>query len=107
MSTASAFRAIADPTRRQILDILRTDGPQRAGDLADKFPKISRPAVSKHVRILRQAMLVRQRYRGRERWYTLNAEPLGAVNGWLEGYESFWRGKLQSLKSLAEEEGKD
>jgi DNA-binding transcriptional ArsR family regulator len=94
--------AISDRTRRQILDALRT-GPQRAGDLAERFPRISRPAVSKHLRVLRSNRLVEPRRRGRELWYQLNPQPLSQVNAWVQQYEEFWSDQLQRLKRAAEE----
>jgi DNA-binding transcriptional ArsR family regulator len=96
-----AFRAIADPTRRAILDRLRA-GPANAGALAADF-KSSRPAVSKHLRILREARLVVDARIGRERVYTVNPAPLQAVAGWLEGYRAFWRASLAQLKRNLEE----
>lgn len=101
MAGSEAFQAIADPTRRAILDELMA-GPQRAGALAEKFPKISRPAVSKHLRVLRGARLVRQEARGREIWYALNPEPLSQVQAWLQEYEAFWAERLRGLKAAAE-----
>jgi len=98
----SAFHAIADPTRRQILDLLRKRGPQRAGDLAGHFPRISRPAVSKHLRVLRGSRLVGQKRRGRELWYQLNAQPLSQVESWVREYEVFWLERLENLKHNVE-----
>jgi DNA-binding transcriptional ArsR family regulator len=90
------FHAIADPTRRAILDRLRA-GPANAGALAADF-ETSRPAVSKHLRVLREARLVTSTSIGRERLYTVNPVPLQRVAGWLEGYRSFWQGSLAQLK---------
>lgn len=102
---SSAFRVIADPTRRRILDLLRLEGPQRAGDIAARFPRISRPAVSRHLRRLRRSRLVRPERRGRERWYHLNPEPLAdEVHGWVDLYRDLWRRRLTRLKQLAEAE---
>ncbi|MBX3049138.1 MAG: winged helix-turn-helix transcriptional regulator [Anaerolineales bacterium] len=101
---SSPFQAISDPTRRQILDALRAEGPQRAGDLAARFPAISRPGVSKHLRVLRQARLLHQERRGRELWYQLDAGPLSQVEAWLEQYAAFWEEKLRDLKKAAEGE---
>lgn len=97
----SPFHAIADPTRRQILDLLRR-GPQRAGDLAGRFPRISRPAVSRHLRVLRSSRLVKQQRRGRELWYQLNAQPLSQVESWVKEYEMFWQDRLENLKRSVE-----
>lgn len=95
------FRAIADPTRRAILDRLRA-GPANAGALAADF-RSSRPAVSKHLRVLRQARLVSDTRVGRERFYTVDPVPLQAAAGWLEGYRSFWQSSLDQLKRHLEE----
>ena len=97
----SPFQAISDPTRREILDMLM-QGPRRAGDLAVAFPRISRPAVSKHLRVLRGSRLVKPHRRGRELWYELNPQPLTQIEGWLVKYEQFWHGKLAALKRAAE-----
>jgi len=90
------FHAIADPTRRALLDRLRA-GPAQAGILAADFHS-SRPAISKHLRVLRRARLVIDQQRGRERVYTINPLPLQGVAGWLEGYRSFWQASLTQLK---------
>ena len=90
------FRAIADPTRRAILDRLRA-GPARAGSLAADF-KQSRPAISKHLRVLREARLVVDEAIGRERFYRVDPLPLQKVAGWLEGYRTFWQASLSRLK---------
>jgi DNA-binding transcriptional ArsR family regulator len=90
------FRAIADPTRRAILDRLRA-GPANAGALAADFRQ-SRPAISKHLRVLREARLVVDTRVGRERVYTVDPVPLQSVAGWLEGYRAFWQSSLGRLK---------
>jgi DNA-binding transcriptional ArsR family regulator len=95
------FRAIADPTRRAILDRLRA-GPANAGALAADFEQ-SRPAISKHLKVLRTSRLVREERVGRERVYTLDPVPLQRVAGWLEGYRSFWQSSLDRLKRYLEE----
>src|SRR5689334_22435916 len=100
-STPDVFRAIADPTRRAILDRLRA-GPANAGTLAADF-RSSRPAVSKHLRVLREARLVTDTKVGRERVYAVNPVPLQSVAGWLEGYRSFWQASLTRLKRNLEE----
>ena len=95
------FRAIADPTRREILGILRS-GPRAVGEIAVNF-RMSRPAVSKHLRLLSAAGLVTTRQAGTWRLCGLNAKPLRAVNDWLQDYALFWGGSLRSLKSYMEE----
>ena len=101
-SREAAFSALADPTRRAVLDLLRA-GTRPAGEIARAFP-VSRPAISKHLRILRRAHLVEERREGRHRMYQLNPEPLKAVNSWLEQYRSFWSASLANLKSYVETE---
>ncbi len=99
----SPYQVIADPTRRRILDLLRRQGPQRAGDIAARFPRISRPAVSRHLRRLRQGRLVRPEARGRERWYHLEPAPLAQeVFSWVDLYRDDWRRRLGRLKLVAE-----
>jgi DNA-binding transcriptional ArsR family regulator len=98
---ADVFQAIADPTRRAILDRLRA-GPAPVNALASDF-KQSRPAVSKHLRVLRLARLVDEERIGRERLYQLRPLALQPVAGWLEGYRSFWQVNLNRLKRHVEE----
>jgi len=101
-ATEATFQALADPTRREVLDLLRR-GSQPAGQIASAFP-VSRPAISKHLRLLRRAHLVREHREGRHRVYQLNPEPLRAVDSWIEQYRTFWSANLASLKSFVEEE---
>src|SRR5580658_1412088 len=98
----AAFQALADPTRRAVLDMLRR-GSQPAGHIAQAFP-VSRPAISKHLRLLRRAHLVQEHRKGRNRVYQLNPEPLRAVDSWLEHYRSFWSANLANLKAFVEAE---
>ena len=95
------FRAIADPTRRAILDRLRA-GPAPVNALAADFAQ-SRPAISKHLRVLRGAQLVAETRAGRERLYELRPQGLQRVAGWVEGYRSFWQKSLESLKRYLED----
>ena len=97
-----AFNALADPTRRAVLDLLRS-GTRPAGEIARAFP-ISRPAISKHLKILRRAHLVDEHRQGRHRFYQLNPEPLKTVDQWLDEYRRFWTANLESLKSFVESE---
>ena len=94
------FHALADPTRRAVLDLLRSDSLP-AGQIARSFP-ISRPAISKHLRLLRRANLVREHRSGRHRFYHLNPQPLKAVDLWLEQYRALWSMKLADLKAFVE-----
>ena len=101
-STEATFHALADPTRRAVLDMLRA-GSRPAGQIAQSFT-VSRPAISKHLRLLRRAHLVEERREGRNRVYQINPGPLKAVDSWLEQYRTFWQANLSSLKSFVEEE---
>lgn len=93
--TADVFAAIADPTRRRLLELV-TRGDQPVNSLAAAFP-MSRPAVSQHLRVLREAGLVTERKIGRERYYRLRPEPLREVSDWMSHYEQFWRERLDRL----------
>ena len=97
---ADVFHAIADPTRRAILDHLR-QGPVRVKDLAAGFEQ-SRPAISKHLKLLSDVDLVVAESAGRERVYRLRAEPLQQVMGWIESYRMHWQVSLDNLKELME-----
>ena len=101
-SSEITFQALADPTRRAVLDLLRR-GSQPAGAIAGSFP-VSRPAISKHLRLLRRAHLVREHREGRHRVYQLNPEPLRAVDSWLDEYRNFWKMNLNNLKTFVEAE---
>ena len=104
MKRRDAFGALADPTRRAILDLLREHPTLTAGEIAAHFPLISRAAVSKHLRVLRQARLVKARERGREWHYTLDARPLAEVYlEWLNRFAPYWEESLQRLKRQTEE----
>ncbi|MBI5946710.1 MAG: winged helix-turn-helix transcriptional regulator [Chloroflexi bacterium] len=87
------FPALAHPTRREILALLRDNPGMSAGELAAKFPGVSRPAVSRHLGVLRRARLVHSSSRGREQRYNLNAEPIAYV------YRTF----LSSFLAIADE----
>jgi DNA-binding transcriptional ArsR family regulator len=94
-----AAAAISDPIRRRVLELVR-DRELPAGELAAAFD-VSRPAVSRHLRVLREAGLLHERRDGRQRLYRADPEPLAELRDWLEGY---WSGRLDALKRLAEEE---
>jgi DNA-binding transcriptional ArsR family regulator len=98
----AVFRALADPTRRDILALLRRGG-RTVGDIAAEFTQ-SRPAISKHLRLLRAAGLIVTHAQGTARLCELNPAPLRAVDDWLRDYEAFWRGSMRSLKTYVEEQ---
>lgn len=90
-----AVAALGDPTRRRILELL-VDGEVAAGELADAFP-VSRPAVSRHLRVLRDAGLVRVRVDGQRRVYALDPRPFAELDAWLEPYRRLWSQRLGAL----------
>lgn len=99
------FAALANPVRRRLLDALR-DGPRAVNDLAGLF-ELSRPAISEHLQVLRQARLVREEQRGRQRFYHLEALPLTEVSAWLHPFEHYWRARMRSLGDLLDETDAD
>jgi DNA-binding transcriptional ArsR family regulator len=97
-ATARVLDALGDPTRRAVLELLR-DGPQPVGRIAERLP-VSRPAVSQHLRVLKEAGLVRDRQEGTRRLYRVDAEGLAALRAYLETY---WDTALEAFKEAAEE----
>lgn len=95
MRTGSVFEAVSEPTRRAMLDLL-AGGERSVGEIVDRFD-VSQPAISHHLRILREAGLVKTRKAGRQRLYCLEARPLRRIRDWLEHYERFWTVKLEAL----------
>lgn len=90
------FAALANPTRREVLRLLRDEGEQPVQRLADRF-EMRRPSLSEHLRVLKDAGLVTERPVGRQRVYALRPEPLREVADWLTPYERFWRQRLAGL----------
>ena len=93
--SVEALAAVADPTRRELLRLL-VDGERSAGELAGRFP-VSRPAISRHLRVLREAGLVRARADGRRRLYALDPRPLRELDDWLEPYRDLWAQRFDAL----------
>jgi DNA-binding transcriptional ArsR family regulator len=102
--SGNVFGAIADSTRRDILDILKR-GDLSVGDLATRFP-VSRPAISRHLRILRQAGLVRETRQSQSRIYSIDPRPLAEVDRWIARYRLFWSARLHDLKRAVEGESR-
>ena len=101
MKVMTAYSALAEPSRRHILDLLR-DGERSVNELVERL-QLSQPGVSKHLKALREAGLVRVRPAGKQRWYGLRAEPLREVAEWLEPYRKHWSGRLDALERHLEE----
>ncbi|MBH0160464.1 ArsR/SmtB family transcription factor [Fictibacillus sp. 26RED30] len=98
------FKAIADPTRREVLRLL-SENERPISEIADHF-EMSRTAVTKHLQVLTEAELISGRKEGREKIYQMHPEPLTEVKEWLSYYEKFWGNKLAMLKHLVEGENK-
>ena len=93
----NALAALADPTRRRIVEVL-AEGERSAGELAANFPG-ARPGVSRHLRVLREHGLVRSRVEGRRRMYSLDPGPLDELDAWLAHYRTFWQNRLDALET--------
>ena len=94
----TVLRAIADPTRREILDLLVSKEEESVGELTKDF-EMSLPALSQHLKVLREAGLIAGRREGRQIFYRLNPAPLYEVARWIHPYERFWKSKLDALEA--------
>ncbi|SFQ55391.1 DNA-binding transcriptional regulator, ArsR family [Amycolatopsis arida] len=90
------FEILAEPRRRQILDLLRT-GERPVGELVERL-SLTQPAVSKHLKMLREAGLVEVRQDAQRRWYRLRPEPLAEIDAWLAPYRELWNTSLDALE---------
>ena len=95
----NVFKALADPTRRAIFEHLSCDGEQTVHALTDRAG-VSQPAVSKHLRVLKHAKLVRDRREGRETHYRAQPQALAPLIDWMSVYGAFWRERFDRLESL-------
>jgi DNA-binding transcriptional ArsR family regulator len=100
--TATTFDVVAEPTRRRILDLL-FERPRPVGELVDALG-ISQPGVSRHLRVLRDARLVRARKDAQRRVYEVDAAPLSEIDAWLAPYRAHWSGRLDALERHLEED---
>lgn len=100
-TTADAFNAVAEPRRRQILDVL-AGGERPVNDIVEALG-LAQPQVSKHLRVLRDVGLVQVRDEGRYRMYRLNARPLKPIHDWVSDYEQMWNERFEALDELLEE----
>jgi DNA-binding transcriptional ArsR family regulator len=91
-----SLTALADPTRRQIVELLGR-GERASGEIAERFD-ISAPAVSQHLKVLKEARLVQVRVEGQRRVYSLDPEGLQMIDAWLAGVRRFWAGRLDALE---------
>ena len=93
---ATTFAVLAEPNRRRILDLLR-DGERPVGELVDALA-VSQPAVSKHLRVLREAGVVESRVEAQRRVYSIRPEPLQQIDAWLAPYRAMWSRSLEALE---------
>jgi len=100
-TTADAFNAIAEPRRRQILDLL-ADGERSVSELVRQL-ELAQPQVSKHLRVLREVGAVAVREQGRERLYRVNADALKPIHDWVKAYERSWSERFDELAVVLEE----
>jgi DNA-binding transcriptional ArsR family regulator len=100
-TTTDAFNAVAEPRRRQILDVL-AGGERPVNDLVEQLG-LAQPQVSKHLRVLREVGLVEVRDEGRRRMYRLNGQSLKPIHDWVKGYEQAWSERFEALDEVLEE----
>lgn len=105
ISTLDTFQVIAHPTRRQILYLL-TEGSYNINSLAENF-EMSRPAVSKHIKVLQTAGFIAIQERGRERYCVLRPEGFNEISSWLEHFDKFWSRKLKNLETVLKNKNSD
>src|SRR5262245_54218357 len=91
------FEVVAEPNRRSLLDLL-IEGERSAGELVSALPSLTQPAVSRHLRALREAGLVEVRSDAQRRLYTLRLEGLAELDAWLSRYRRFWADHLDALE---------
>jgi DNA-binding transcriptional ArsR family regulator len=104
-TTSDVFNAIAEPRRRELIDLLATRGEQAVGELVRTL-RLGQPAVSKHLGVLRRVRIVSVSKRGRRRVYRLNAKELKPVHDWVRNYERFWSHQLNRIKARAEQKAR-
>jgi DNA-binding transcriptional ArsR family regulator len=98
----TAFEALAEPTRRRILDLL-CEREHSVGDLVERLG-LPQPGISRHLRVLREAGLVRVRQDAQRRWYRVRPEPLAEIDAWLAPFRRFWTDRLDALERHLDKE---
>jgi DNA-binding transcriptional ArsR family regulator len=104
-TTADVFNAIAEPRRRQIIELLATGESRAVGDLVERL-QLPQPAVSKHLSVLRQVGIVSVTKQGQQRFYQLDAERLKPVHDWVKAFERLWGHQLDRIKLRAEQKAR-
>jgi DNA-binding transcriptional ArsR family regulator len=100
-SESKVFAAVADPTRRAMLDLLATK-PLSAGEIVSRFPRLTQPGVSQHLRVLREAQLVGVTVQAQQRIYALKPQGFRELQRWVSKYQEFWAEKMDALESHLE-----
>ncbi len=101
-ATDRLFGALANPTRRDVLDLLLRSGPRTVADIATHFD-MARPSVSEHLKVLKDGGLVAENREGRFRYYSVEPQPLHDLGQWLRPYEQFWRERLAAMAELVDQ----
>lgn len=101
-TTTDVYNAIAEPRRREIIDLLAEQSPRAVGDLVERL-KLPQPAVSKHLGVLRKVGIVTVTKQGQQRLYELNPEKLKTVHDWVKAFEKFWTHQIDRIKQRAEQ----
>ena len=101
-TTADVFNAIAEPRRREIIDLLAGGRPRPVGEIVEQM-KLSQPTVSKHLGVLRKVGVVKVTRQGKHRFYELNADELKRVHDWVKTFEQFWTRQLDRIQQRAEQ----
>jgi DNA-binding transcriptional ArsR family regulator len=100
-TTTDAFNAVAEPRRREIVDLL-AGGERAVGDLVSELG-LAQPQVSKHLRVLREVGVVEVREDGRQRLYRLNGHALKPIHDWVKGYERLWSDRYELLDDVLQD----
>jgi DNA-binding transcriptional ArsR family regulator len=98
VSSINVFSAVADPTRRAMIDLLAAR-PRSAGEIVSNFPKLTQPGVSQHLRVLREAQLVSVTVQAQQRIYALKPQGLRELHDWVSKYQEFWADKIDTLEA--------
>ncbi len=102
----SVFSAISDPTRRAMLDLV-LKRPMSVGEIAEEFPAISQPGISKHLKVLRNARLVKVSIKAQKRFYSLDDSGFHEIGNWIDKYQKFWSTKLDALEYFLDDDAPD
>lgn len=105
-TTADVFNAIAEPRRREIIDALRGGQEHPVGELVTRL-RLSQPAVSKHLGVLRKVGLVTVTKHGQQRWYRLDADKLKPLHDWVKTFENYWSHNIDRIKERAERKARE